>query len=285
MPPASLTFWLAAAAMIAVALAFVLPRLLGRPRRRGVKASAAMQAARHDDVDAPQPEHARGSPGTSEPQKPPTTARSPASASPSRRAAIAVAVALPLVAVALYLVVGKPSAVDAPRPDAPPATADEAFRSQLQAHLASSPRDGRAWVTLARLEMNADRFPAAREAYENAFAATAKIARDPAVLCEYADALGMAQGGRLEGPPAAWIERALAIDPSHPKALEMAGSLAYERRDFRTAVLHWRALLDQIQTGSPAHVELSTAIQRAERLASTALPPASVPAVPGGWRD
>jgi cytochrome c-type biogenesis protein CcmH len=282
MLPASLTFWLAAAAMVAIALAFVLPALLRRDRSRGAAPQAPMHAIlQHPEVDGAMsgsPSDARAAGGAQE------AAAGGSTSTPSRRhrTALAVAIALPLVALALYLAVGKPSAIDAPNADPPPATANDAFRSQLQAHLASSPRDGRAWVTLARLEMNADRFNAAAEAYAKALAASAKIARDPGVLCEYADALGMAQGGRLDGPPTPWIERALAIDPSHPKALEMAGSLAYERRDFRTAVRHWRALLDQIETGSPAHAELSTAIQRAERLASTALPPASASAAPGG---
>jgi cytochrome c-type biogenesis protein CcmH len=282
MLPASLTFWLAAAAMVAIALAFVLPALLRRGRSRGTAPPAPMHAIlQHPEVDAA----TRGSPsdaGAAGGAQEAVAGGSTSTPSRGHRAALAVAIALPLVAVALYLAVGKPSAIDAPNADPPPATANDAFRAQLQAHLASSPRDGRAWVTLARLEMNADRFNAAGEAYAKALAASAKIARDPGVLCEYADALGMAQGGRLEGPPTPWIERALAIDPSHPKALEMAGSLAYERRDFRTAVRHWRALLDQIETGSPAHAELSTAIQRAERLASTALPPASAPSAPGG---
>ncbi len=283
MLPASLTFWLAAAAMTAVALAFMLPALLRRDRsRRGTPPPDSNHATlQHGEADDADSGLAADAPAAAHPQRP---RQNGSTTTPSRpnRAALAVAIVVPLAALALYLAVGKPSAIDAPNADPPPATANDAFRSQLQAHLASSPRDGRAWVTLARLEMNADRFNAAVEAYAKALAASPKIARDPGVLCEYADALGMAQGGRLEGPPTQWIERALAIDPSHAKALEMAGSLAYERRDFRTAVRHWRALLDQIETGSPAHAELSTAIQRAERLASTALPPASAPAAPGG---
>jgi cytochrome c-type biogenesis protein CcmH/NrfG len=55
----------------------------------------------------------------------------------------------------------------------------------------------------------------------------------------------------------------------------MAGSAAYERRDFRAAARHWRALLAQVPAGTPAHVELSTAIERADKLGALTLPPAA----------
>ena len=92
----------------------------------------------------------------------------------------------------------------------------------------------------------------------------------PAVWCEYADALGMAQGGRLEGRPRELIERALALNPAHPKALEMAGSAAYERGDFAAAARHWKALLAQLAAGSPR-----TASSRRRSHAPNARPPAA----------
>ena len=58
----------------------------------------------------------------------------------------------------------------------------------------------------------------------------------------------------------------------------MAGSAAYERRDFRAAARHWRSLLQHLPEGTPAHVELAAAVERAERLATTTLPPGSAPA-------
>lgn len=185
---------------------------------------------------------------------------------------IALAIALPVLAFALAMAFTPArDDDDAPAPDA----AGGSYRAQLVAHLAGKPRDGRAWVALARLDLEEDRFDDAAKHYAKAIAASAKIARDPGALCEYADALGMAQGGRLEGEPAATIERALALDPAHPKALEMAGSVSYERGDYRTAARHWRALLDHFPAGTQAHVELAAAIDRAEKLAATTLPPAS----------
>jgi cytochrome c-type biogenesis protein CcmH len=129
------------------------------------------------------------------------------------------------------------------------------------------PRDGRGWILEARALMAADRFPDAVEAYEKGLSASRKVAADPLVWCELADALGMAQGGRLEGRPRELVARALAIKPDHPRALEMAGSAAYEAGDFRSALSYWEALLGQLPPGSASHAELSSAIERTRRKA------------------
>ena len=98
-------------------------------------------------------------------------------------------------------------------------------------------------------------------------AVSPKVAADPGVLCDWADALGMAQGGRLTGRPAELVARALALRPAHPKALEMAGSAAYERREFALAADYWRRLLPQLADGSAPRRALEDAVARAERLA------------------
>jgi cytochrome c-type biogenesis protein CcmH len=195
-----------------------------------------------------------------------------------RRALLLYAVALPVAAVVLYLQFGNPQLIDAPS-SAPPLAAVEPGRSdadgmlaQLEAHLAASPGDARAWVMLARARMQRDQFAPAAAAYERALAASAKVARDPLVWCEYADAVGMAQGGRLAGKPRELIDKALALDARHPRALEMAGSAAYEAGDFRGAARHWQQLLAQLPAGSRERAELAAAIARAEQRAKFTLP-------------
>jgi cytochrome c-type biogenesis protein CcmH len=61
--------------------------------------------------------------------------------------------------------------------------------------------------------------------------------------------------------------------PSHPKALEMACSAAYERRDFKLAATCWEKLLALMRPGTRQHAELSAAIERAKKRAATVLPP------------
>jgi cytochrome c-type biogenesis protein CcmH len=135
----------------------------------------------------------------------------------------------------------------------------------LEAHLERTPRDGRGWMLLARQHFAADRFEDAARAYERALAASRKVAQDPQVWCELADALAMAQGGRLAGRPRELIDKALALRGTHPRALEMAGSAAYEARDYERALFYWQTLLAQLDPPSRAHRELRAAVERLQQ--------------------
>ena len=179
----------------------------------------------------------------------------------------------------LAWVTGQAESIPAGDTDALPASASpgsparvitvEELRRQTERY----PRNGRAWALLGYAEFEAERYAEAAAAFDKAVAVSPKVAADPGVWCDWADALGMAQGGSLKGRPHELVARALALQPEHPKALEMAGSAAYERRDFGVAVEYWRRLLPQLAEGSPRRRELESAITRAERLAATSLPP------------
>lgn len=226
-------FWIAVASATGVALAAVVMRLRREP-------------------NAPQQRHTRAT-------------------------ALTIALVASLIALAVYLKAGSadtPNAADAP-------AAWEAVNSQSEAdilarrlgvHLEQQPRDARGWVILARLQADAGRFTEAAQAYEKALALPSKVAKDPAVWCEYADALGMTQGGSLAGKPRELIDRALALNPNHPKALEMAGSAEYAQGEYASALKFWRPLLAALEPGSQVHSELADAIARTERLAAMALP-------------
>jgi cytochrome c-type biogenesis protein CcmH len=283
----TLLFVLIAVALVAVALAFVLPALL-KARARGDDASRATvnAAIYRQEVDELQQEVARGDLPAGEAQsmrldmhrrllddaREPGAA--PSSARGARTVALIVAVALPVVAVVVYFTDGKPDALtDDPSAPAPAGEAVKGdFVEQLQSHLSRQPRDGRGWVLLARAQADRNEFKAAADAYQKALTVSEKVAKDPGVLCEYADALGMTQGGRLAGRPTELIAKALSIDPAHPAALEMAGSVAYEEGRYPDAVRYWKQLLADLTPGSDRHRELSEAVARAERKASVTLP-------------
>jgi cytochrome c-type biogenesis protein CcmH len=189
-------------------------------------------------------------------------------------AAVVVGFALPALAFGLYGLFGPPAAVQgaaeaSPRPDAAATGDPAALRAQLVAQIERSPRDGRARVLLARLDFAAARFAEAAEAYAQAIAVSSHVARDPNVWCEYADALGMAQGGSLAGKPRELVAHALTLDAGNPKALEMAGSAAFEQNDPVTAAGYWRQLLAQLPARASERRDLVAAIARAEELAAT----------------
>jgi cytochrome c-type biogenesis protein CcmH len=281
--PDNLLFWLIAAAMTALALAFVLPRLAGKvpgPERPGGDAlNAAISRDELAELDRARSEgrltdgeYAEARLALERRLLAETGSESAVASAraPTRRIAAAVAVALPVLAFALYALIGEPLAVGDHSRMASGASNDvedvPVQRDALARHLARHPADARGWVLLARGEFAADRFAEAAAAYEKAIAASPKVAADPGIWCEYADALGMAQGGALAGRPRESIQRALSLDAAHPKALEMAGSAAYEQRDYAGAAHHWKQLLAQLAPGSPEQRELAAAIARVERM-------------------
>lgn len=279
-----LGFWLVAFGMTIVAVGFVLARLVfpqgaarwADPREANLAALRAAWSELERDRAAgliPPDEHqvardelsARALEELDE-------AAAPVTRPPARLAAIVAAVALPIAAFSLYGAIGEPRAIVNARAFqefAGPLSAERAlaFRNQLATHLADSPRDARAWALLARLELALDRYPESAAAFERAVA-DRKVALDPGIWCDYADATGLAQGGRLEGKPAQLIARALQLDAAHPRALEMAGSLAIERGDYAGATRQWRLLLDGLDANDPRRGDLVRAIARAERLAA-----------------
>lgn len=288
-----LVFWLIAAAMTMLALAFVLPRLFARqpPPARAHRTELNAAIVRGELAEL---ERARAADLVTDAQY--TQARTelerrfladvvdasePATPRTSPPAvALVVAVALPVLAFGLYALFGDPAVLEDARGVTsfanPTAGAPPAERDALVRHLARQPRDGRGWVMLARIDFAADRFAEAARAYGKAIAASSKVASDAGVWCEYADALGMAQGGTLGGEPRQLVLHALALDAAHPRALEMAGSAAYEQRDYAAAVHHWRQLLAQLPESSSEQRELAAAIARAEHMNVATASPAAI---------
>jgi tetratricopeptide (TPR) repeat protein len=85
----------------------------------------------------------------------------------------------------------------------------------------------------------ARKFDAAADAYRKAIAGGAMTAD---TWADYADALASATS-TLRGEPAAALERALALDPRHPKALWLKASLEHEEHHYTEAARTWQALL------------------------------------------
>jgi cytochrome c-type biogenesis protein CcmH len=275
----TVAFVLVGACLVTLALACVLPALLRSGRTPTISHSGLNAGIYRQELEDLERDHRLGLVGDVEAQsaaeelrrrlladvalEPVATTRGD-----GRGAALAVATALPLGAILLYLAFGTPGALERPSPSAVPAAVTSASIEDLEAHLRSQPGDARAWVMLARAHMERDAFATAAEAYRRGMAASPKVARDAGVLCEYADALAMEQGGRLRGRPAELIAQALTLDERHPQALEMAGSAAYEHGDYGTAVLHWQRLLEQLQPGSDRYRDLTRAIELARSRAN-----------------
>jgi cytochrome c-type biogenesis protein CcmH len=62
----------------------------------------------------------------------------------------------------------------------------------------------------------------------------------------------MQQGGRLDGAPMSWVKRALALEPDQPKALLLAGTDAFQRKDYVQATRNW----ERVVQGGPPQSEI-----------------------------
>ena len=197
--------------------------------------------------------------------------------------ATALVVAVPALAFGLYGWLGDPGAVGVERSalsdlvlqgvDAESQAWPQVY-AELERHLEHQPADPRALVLKARLDMRAQRYGLAAETFERAVAGKSKAANDPSVWVEYAEARGFAQGRTLAGAPLQLVHKALALDPNHFQALDLAGSGAWEMGEFGQAALYWSRLLEQIAPDQPRHAQLLQAIARAQQRSRLTLPAA-----------
>jgi cytochrome c-type biogenesis protein CcmH/NrfG len=85
---------------------------------------------------------------------------------------------------------------------------------------------------------------------------------------DYADAQA-SLAGQLAGEPAQAIDRALALDPRHTKALWLKASLAHEQHRYKEAVTTWQQLLTLVPPGSSDARIVAANMAEASRLATS----------------
>lgn len=165
---------------------------------------------------------------------------------PARGAVLWPAVAvIPLMAIAVYFVVGSPRLVD--RAEAPvTAQQVEAMVARLAAKLRENPDDTDGWKLLGRSYAVMGRWGEASAAYARA---ATRAPKDPQLLADFAEALAMSRGESMAGEPEKLATRALELDPKNMKALALAGTAAYERKDFERAARTWQRMLALVPQG------------------------------------
>ncbi len=231
----------------------------------------------------------------------PPSAESAAAPAPKRAWVLALALMLlvPAAAFTLYQRLGNPVAtVAATAADGGPGHEMSerqiaAMVESLAQRLKQRPGDADGWVLLAHSYQALERFADAADAYAHA---DALIPNNASLLADYADTLAMAQDRRLEGAPAALIQRALAIDPKHKKALALAATAALETRDLDTSIAYWRRLAAELPAGSDEARQVADVIAEVDaakregkggsiapsKRAAANAPPASAPSTARG---
>jgi cytochrome c-type biogenesis protein CcmH len=290
-------FWIIAALMLLVALAFVLVPLLRarrQPGRTAVEANLEVLRGQRRELEADVaagilPVEARDEALAELVQRAEDdlAAREGAAVVAPRRPWVVAgisAVLVPAIVIGTYLALGSPTALD---PKAAPQVADATTDAQIVAMVESlakkvrdRPEDAQGWALLARSMAALGRFKESADAY--AHLATL-VKDDPQVLADWADALGMAQGRSLAGKPYELARQALAIDPKHPKALALAGTAALDAGDFALATRHWETLAATMPPDSPDAQQVQGVLAEIRGRAAQAgktLPPPAVAKAP-----
>ena len=159
----------------------------------------------------------------------------------------------------------------------------EAMVGQLAERMKGRPDDAEGWMMLARSYTVLGRFPDAIPAYVRA----AELRPDnAALLSDYADAVAATKGTANNPQSIALIDRALKADPKLPKALALAGTVAFDRGDYAVAIVQWQKIADQLPPGSDLVPRVQAMIGEArEKLGgapapTTSAPPASLAGAP-----
>ena len=206
---------------------------------------------------------------------------------PSKNLLGGLSVAVLALAVSGYLGFGSPGMPSAGPPgSAPVAEAAQqdmteaqfiAAVEQLATRLAQEPGNGEGWGLLARSYVRMGRHADAVPAFAKAVAI---VGDDPSLLVDYADALAMKNERVLEGEPLALVERALKADPDNAKALALAGTAAFNRKDYKTAVAQWERLAKVSPPDSPFLAQLQGSVDEARSLGGMPPGPRLVQAAP-----
>ncbi len=282
------TFWLVAAALMAVGVLMLAPALLKRRLVGDTDRDAQNVAIARERLRELEAERERGelTPAAfdqaklelerilandlARPGQAPTL-RSGDKAGPLALAALLVVV--PPVTVGLYLALGAPQHLDVAGPGAGsaaqvaahgaggPQMNVEQLLGRLEQRLAENPGDPEGWAMLARSYMALERYPDAIRALDKL---RELVGDEPAVLIPLADAVAMTQGGRMAGRPTTLIKKALEVDPENPIANWLGGNAAAEAADWQAAIDHWRKSLAQVGDDAQSAGELRQRIAEAE---------------------
>jgi cytochrome c-type biogenesis protein CcmH len=177
-------------------------------------------------------------------------------------AVFATLIFVPLVALPTYWVTGTPAVLKgdleaATRPaDQGEVVAQMQERiKSLEERLAVSPQDAKGWAMLGRSYAAIGEYAKASSAFGRA---DPLAPNDAQLLADYADALAMSLGRRLEGQPMLLLKRALASDPDNVKALLLAGTAEFEAGQYKRAVEVW----ERVTVLAPQDTELIATLRQ-----------------------
>jgi cytochrome c-type biogenesis protein CcmH len=284
-------FWLICAALIIIALAFVLPTLLQADDKQkqsvDLERKEANIAVYRDQLQELNADLQNGIIGkeqfdqdTDEIQRRLledtafSTKPVKVNLARNRSTAYLIALGIPLIAVVFYLKVGTPQGITSAATTAPEMGMANGERSQQQIQanvqkladrLKANPSDAAGWTMLARSYNSMERFGEAAGAYAKA---TELNPNDADLWAEYAFVTAMSNDRKLDGKALELMNHALKLDPENAKALQLSGSAAFEAKDYKRAIELWQRVLAKVPAGSEEAQAITERINEAKNLSN-----------------
>jgi cytochrome c-type biogenesis protein CcmH len=140
---------------------------------------------------------------------------------------------------------------------------------RLAEKMKEEPDNLEGWVMLARSYKHFQRFDDAARAYGHV---VARAQPDPTLFADYADVMAMAQGQTLRGEPEKLIAKALELDPKHLKALALAGSAEFEKKNYAGAAKYWERMRALVPPDSEQAKAIDANVAEARSLAGLGTP-------------
>lgn len=286
-------FWILAIVLVAAALAILLPALF---RSRAAPPESSGQRALHDarlaelhrDVEdrlVAEQDMRDAEDEITRALLEEANAAAPAEVRSSTAArwlsAAIIVCGVPAIALLTYLKLGEPMLAIGAEPVPVAAeefdqkTIDEMIAS-LEQRLVDDPDSAEGWLLLGRSYMALKRYDDAVPAMARAHELGGDLAQ---ILLQYADALAMANGGRINADAAALVFRALEIEPDNITALWLGGLAAAENGNREQALVHLRRARTLVEHNGGPTAELEAIIgglEAANGTSPTAPPAASV---------
>lgn len=165
-------------------------------------------------------------------------------------AAIMVILAIPALAIGVYWEIGSQNFLtEKPKTTTTAHSSDipnnfEKMVEGLLARLEKEPNDKKGWYMLARSYSYMKQYDKAAQAYNKLLGLVGD--KDPQVLTDLARVLTLGNNGQFVGQPQILLKLALEANPNYKEALWLSGLAAAQNKKYEAAIAHWQKFLQQI---------------------------------------
>jgi len=267
-------FWIAASALLLVALAFLLLPILRGRRAQAEEDRTALNVALYEERLAElTAQHVAGTLSDAQLEagradaarellEDTENSESPKIAKLGRSVPLIAAVLVPLVGYGLYMHWGASDKVQMARQFSEQPRTVEEMTAHLEQAVKEQPDSAEAWYFLGRTYMNQERPADAAKA----FARVVELAgRQPELLGQWAQAQYFAGDRQWSEQLQALTDEALQADPQELTSLGLLGIAAYEEGRYQDAVRFWEQLVAALPENDPSREAIRGGIERARQ--------------------